>query len=61
MVHRAQLRVTLPFPQQDDDEMSLFFRPVRLRTVSLGAGVMWIPSADRSVLPNASTCCTSFQ
>lgn len=46
---RAQRKVTLPIPQQDN-EMSLFFSPVRLRTVSLGAGVMWIPSALRSVL-----------
>lgn len=57
---RAVPRVTLPLPQQDV-EMSLVFSPVRLRAVSLGVGIMWIPSADRSVLTSAPTCCTSFQ
>lgn len=37
--------VTLPLPQQDDS-VSLFFSPVRLRTVNLAAGALWFPSAD---------------
>lgn len=41
---QSSAEVTLPLPQQDDS-VSLVFSP-RLRTVNLGAGAMWVPSAD---------------
>lgn len=47
---QSSAEVTLPLSQQDGSmslfSMSLFSSPVRLRTVNLGAGAMWVPSAD---------------
>lgn len=50
---KSSAELTLPLPQQDDS-MSLFFSPVRLRTVNPGAGAVWVPSAAVQTCPK---CC----